>query len=156
MIIIIIITSVPTKTINSKFPKFVQAIQPFSPLVGVVVTCILVGVSVSGTALPIVSAGLSLQCATALLHLLGGTIGYLATKPFYPEPICRTFAIEFAMKSSAFGYLLATLHFTNDFAVRVPSAVSIVWMTLIGSTMAVLSRYFPPSSSSNDVCPVDE
>jgi bile acid:Na+ symporter, BASS family len=123
--------------------------------VGVAVTCILVGVSVAGTAAPILNAGLPLQCATALLHLLGGTIGYFLTKPFYPETICRTFAIEFAMKSSAFGYLLATLHFSSDFAVRVPSAVSIVWMTLIGSTMAVLSRYFPPSDD-DDECRVEE
>jgi BASS family bile acid:Na+ symporter len=36
------------------------------------------------------------------------------------------------------------LHFP-DFAVRVPSAVSIVWMTLIGSSLAVASRFFPPN-----------
>ena len=53
------------------------------------------------------------------------------------------------MKSSAFGFLLAKLHFA-DFAVRVPSAVSIVWMTLIGSTMAVACRFFPPAPSPAD------
>lgn len=131
------------QSINVKFPNFVNSIKPFSPLVGVAVTCILVGVSVAGTAAPILSAGLKLQLAAALLHFLGGAIGYVMTKPFYAEDVCRTFAIEFAMKSSAFGYLLATLHFA-DFAVRVPSAVSIVWMTLIGSSMAVASRFFPP------------
>ena len=130
-------------SLNAKFPKLVQQILPFSPIIGVLVTCLLVGVSVAGCATPILTAGLRLQLAAFLLHALGGVAGYVFTKPFYGEDICRTFAIEFAMKSSAFGYLLASLHFA-DFAVRVPSAVSIVWMTLIGSSLAVASRFFPP------------
>lgn len=51
-------------------------------------------------------------------------------------------AIETSMKSSAFGFLLASLHF-SDFMVRVPSAVSVVWMALAGSTMAVIWRGIP-------------
>lgn len=137
---------------NAKFPKVVQQILPFSPILGVILTCLLVGVSVAGCAGPILSAGFQLQASAALLHLLGGFAGYFLTKPFYGEDVCRTFAIEFAMKSSAFGYLLATLHF-SDFAVRVPAAVSIVWMTLIGSSMAVASRFFPPEEC---VVPDDE
>ena len=46
------------------------------------------------------------------------------------------------MKSSAFGFLLAKLHF-GDFLVRVPSAVSVVWMALVGSSLAVAFRYLP-------------
>jgi BASS family bile acid:Na+ symporter len=131
-------------SINAKFPKFVQAVLPFSPIVGVLITCLLVGVSVATSAGEILAAGPTLQLAAFLLHALGGVAGYIVTKPFYGEDVCRTFAIEFAMKSSAFGYLLASLHFP-DFAVRVPSAVSIVWMTLIGSSLAVASRFFPPN-----------
>jgi BASS family bile acid:Na+ symporter len=51
-------------------------------------------------------------------------------------------AIETAMKSSAFGFLLAKLHF-GDYAARVPSAVSVVWMALTGSILAVIWRYVP-------------
>ena len=40
------------------------------------------------------------------------------------------------MKSSAFGFLLASLHF-GAFNVRVPSAVSVVWMAIVGSVLAV-------------------
>jgi BASS family bile acid:Na+ symporter len=130
-------------SLNAKFPNVVKQILPFSPIVGVLLTCALVGTSVAGCAAPILSAGFQLQASAALLHALGGVAGYFLTKPFYAEDVCRTFAIEFAMKSSAFGYLLATLHFA-DFAVRVPAAVSIVWMTLIGSSLAVASRFFPP------------
>jgi BASS family bile acid:Na+ symporter len=51
-------------------------------------------------------------------------------------------AIETAMKSSAFGFLLAKLHF-GQYAARVPSAVSVVWMALTGSILAVIWRYIP-------------
>ncbi len=46
------------------------------------------------------------------------------------------------MKSSAFGFLLASLHFP-EYLVRVPSAVSVVWMAVLGSTMAVVWRFIP-------------
>ena len=38
--------------------------------------------------------------------------------------------------SGAFGFLLASLHF-GAFNVRVPSAVSVVWMAIVGSVLAV-------------------
>lgn len=134
---------------NLKFPEVVKKILPFSPILGVIITCLLVGTSVAGCASSILNAGIKLQASAALLHAVGGVVGYLFTKPFYSEKIARTFAIEFAMKSSAFGFLLASLHFP-DFAVRVPSAVSIVWMTLIGSSMAVASRFFPADENKDE------
>jgi len=141
---VVLVPIIVGMSLNAKFPNAVKQILPFSPVLGVLLTLSLVGTSVAGCAAPILSAGLKLQASAALLHSLGGVAGYFLTKPFYAEDVCRTFAIEFAMKSSAFGYLLATLHFP-DFAVRVPAAVSIVWMTLIGSSLAVASRFFPPA-----------
>ena len=38
--------------------------------------------------------------------------------------------------------LLAKLHF-GDYVARVPSAVSVVWMALTGSLLAVVWRYIP-------------
>ena len=68
-----------------------------------------------------------LQLAAFLLHAVGGAAGYWVMRLFgYDETVCRTTAIETSMKSSAFGFLLATLHFP-EFLVRVPSAVSVVW-----------------------------
>lgn len=52
------------------------------------------------------------------------------------QVVARTTAIETSMKSSAFGFLLATLHF-SDPMVKVPAAVSVVWMAVIGSAMGV-------------------
>eukprot|EP00322_Chrysochromulina_rotalis_P019392 CAMPEP_0115849580 /NCGR_PEP_ID=MMETSP0287-20121206/11524_1 /TAXON_ID=412157 /ORGANISM="Chrysochromulina rotalis, Strain UIO044" /LENGTH=375 /DNA_ID=CAMNT_0003303555 /DNA_START=17 /DNA_END=1144 /DNA_ORIENTATION=- len=128
---------------NAKFPNVVKKIEPWSPIVGVASTCVLVGSAVAQCAAPIRAAGGSLQLACALLHILGGIIAYLLCKPIgYDEKTCRTFAIETSMKSSAFGFLLAKLHFA-DFLVRVPSAVSVVWMALVGSSLAVLMRALP-------------
>ena len=59
-----------------------------------------------------------------------------------PSPPSLPQAIETSMKSSAFGFLLAKLHFTA-FLTRVPSAVSVVWMAVTGSSLAVFWKYQP-------------
>lgn len=123
--------------------RVVKAVLPFSPVLGVAATCLLVGSSVAQCAQPILSAGLALQVPILLLHLLGGVLGYaMVAAAGYGEIVRRTAAIETSMKSSAFGFLLASLHF-GSYMVRVPSAVSVVWMALVGSTMAVVWRYIP-------------
>jgi len=130
-------------TTNKFFPKFVKAILPFAPVVGVVSTCLLVASAVAQVSEPILSAGLSLQIPILLLHLLGGFVGYfLPRSTGFGEIASRTMAIETSMKSSAFGFLLAKLHF-GEFAARVPSAVSVVWMALTGSILAVIWRNIP-------------
>jgi len=128
---------------NQFFPKLVEKILPFAPVVGVVSTCLLVASAVAQVADPIMSAGLSLQLPILALHLVGGLIGYgLPRLSGFGEVASRTMAIETSMKSSAFGFLLAKLHF-GDYAARVPSAVSVVWMALTGSILAVIWRYIP-------------
>lgn len=53
---------------------------------------------------PIMNAGLGLQVAVLLIHLVGGLLGYFVPKCLgYGETTCRTMAIETSMKSSAFG-----------------------------------------------------
>ena len=128
---------------NQFFPNFVKKILPFAPVVGVVSTCLLVASAVAQVSEPILAAGLSLQLPLLLLHLVGGLVGYaLPRATGFDETSSRTMAIETSMKSSAFGFLLAKLHF-GDYAARVPSAVSVVWMALTGSLLAVIWRYIP-------------
>jgi len=130
-------------TLNKVTPKTCRTVEPFCPIVGVIMTVILVGGSVAQCADGILNAGMTLQVAAFLLHLLGGVLGYWGMKVLkYSETTCRTCAIETAMKSSAFGFLLASLHFP-EFLVRVPSAVSVVWMAIMGSMMAVIWRFIP-------------
>lgn len=165
--------------LNKWFPKFVEAILPFAPVVGVVSTCLLVASAVAQVAEPILNAGISLQVVflfvnlppcfacfhimthfvvvvtttpqipVLLLHLLGGLVGYaLPRLTGFGEVAARTMAIETSMKSSAFGFLLAKLHF-GEYAARVPSAVSVVWMALTGSILAVIWRYIPVNVSKD-------
>lgn len=130
-------------TLNVAAPKVVKAVKPVTPLVGVVSTCLLVASSVGQVAEPIKKAGLALQIPIFLIHFLGGVFGYWIARALgFSETICRTMAIETSMKSSAFGFLLAKLHF-GSFEARVPSAVSVVWMALVGSSLAVAWRFLP-------------
>jgi bile acid:Na+ symporter, BASS family len=133
--------------LNRYANKAVRAVLPFCPVLGVAATCLLVGSSVAQCAGPILAAGLSLQIPILLLHVLGGVAGYIMQAlAGYGEIVRRTTAIETSMKSSAFGFLLASLHFSN-YMVRVPSAVSVVWMALVGSTMSVVWRYIPVNAT---------
>lgn len=135
-------------TANKFFPNFIKKILPFAPVVGVVSTCLLVASAVAQVADPILKSGLSLQIPVLLLHLIGGLVGYFLPRiTGFDETTSRTMAIETSMKSSAFGFLLAKLHF-GDYAARVPSAVSVVWMALIGSLLAVVWRYIPVNDSA--------
>jgi bile acid:Na+ symporter, BASS family len=130
-------------SLNRFFPKAVKTFLPFAPVVGVVSTCLLVASAVAQVSEPILAAGLSLQLPCLMLHLLGGLVGYALPRAVgFDETSSRTMAIETSMKSSAFGFLLAKLHF-GDFAARVPSAVSVVWMALTGSLLAVIWRFVP-------------
>lgn len=58
--------------VNTLAPKFCTAVTPFTPVVGVISTVLLVGASVAKCAGPIKGAGLPLQLACAALHLFGG------------------------------------------------------------------------------------
>lgn len=130
-------------TANKLFPKTVEKVLPVTPVVGVVSTCLLVASAVAQCAPAIASAGVSLQAPIMLMHLISGLAGYWIPRWMnFTETQCRTMAIETAMKSSAFGFLLAKLHF-KQYGARVPSAVSVVWMALVGATLAVIWRFIP-------------
>ena len=130
-------------TLNTFAYKTCRKIEPFSPIVGIFSTIFLVGASIAKCATEIMNGGLSLQIACVILHLAGGLLGYFACKlANYNEMVARTTAIETSMKSSAFSFLLATLHF-GDPAVRVIPAISVVWMAIIGSSLAVFWRNIP-------------
>mmetsp|Transcript_29213 Transcript_29213/g.31865 ORF Transcript_29213/g.31865 Transcript_29213/m.31865 type:complete len:387 (+) Transcript_29213:210-1370(+) len=129
--------------INRYLPKLVNVMLPITPVVGVASTCLLVASAVAQCASAILAAGTSLQFPIILMHLIGGIAGYWIPRYLkFTEVQCRTIAIETAMKSSAFGFLLAKLHF-SQFGARIPSAVSVVWMALVGAILGVVWRYIP-------------
>lgn len=129
--------------LNQYAPKAGRAIAEHSPAVGLVVFITLVGASVAGCASAILDAGWSLQWPLIFLHAIGGILGYFGARGMrLSEKVSRTVAIETAMKSSGFAFILAAKHFT-DYSVRVPAAVSVIWMSIVGSLLAVAWRYMP-------------
>eukprot|EP00210_Caulerpa_lentillifera_P007305 g6982.t1 len=125
-----------------------RKVEPFCPIIGILSTVLLVGASIAKCADSILSGGLSLQIPCVILHLVGGLLGYFLCKAFnYNEKISRTTAIETSMKSSAFSFLLASLHF-GDPLVKVIPAISVVWMAVIGSSLAVFWRNIPMKDES--------
>ncbi|GMH34068.1 hypothetical protein BSKO_01902 [Bryopsis sp. KO-2023] len=124
-------------TLNQVAPSFCRRLEPLCVLGGLCATIALVGGSLGQCSKAVMDAGVSLHFACILLHGLGGLAGYLGCKALgFSEKTNRTTAIETSMKSSAFGFLLASLHFGN-YLVRVPAAVSVVWVAIVGSTLAV-------------------
>jgi BASS family bile acid:Na+ symporter len=134
---------------NMCFPKFVKTILPVTPVIGVFSTCMLVASAVAQVAEPIRNAGMALQLPLMALHFVGGLVGYfLPLGMGFDDVTCRTMAIETAMKSSAFGFLLAKLHL-KEYECRVPSAVSVAWMAVTGSIMAIVFRFIPVTDGSD-------
>lgn len=134
--------------LNRYAEKAVHKVLPLTPVVGMVATCLLVGSAVSQCAGAIASAGMALQIPIMLFHLLSGLGGYYIPKLLgFNQTQCRTMAIETSMKSSAFGFLLAKQHFSR-FDARIPPAVSVVWVALVGASLAVFWKFVPITDGS--------
>lgn len=133
-------------TLNFVIPHTCFKFAKVSPTVGVLTTVLLVGASVAECAPAILGAGLPLQLACLGLHSIGAVLGYWSAQLFgYGEKTSRTVAIVAAMKSSAFGFVLAKQHF-GSFGVCVPPAVSLVWMAITGSALAAYWQGKPPKT----------
>lgn len=125
------------------FPKFTNKIITFTPLVGVILTTLLCASPIGQVSGVLKSQGAGLIIPVAILHAAAFALGYWVSKlSSFGESTSRTISIECGMQSSALGFLLAQRHFTNPL-VAVPSAVSVVFMALGGSGLAVYWRNMP-------------
>ena len=80
----LVLMPVPVGMLLNRYAnRTVSAVLPFSPVIGVIDTCLLVGSSVAQCATPIMQAGLSLQIPILLLHLIGRILGYLVAAARY-------------------------------------------------------------------------
>lgn len=87
--------------------------------------------------------GLRLCLPVGVLHVAAFSIGYFICKLLkFNEKTARTVSIETGMQSAALGFLLAQQHFADPL-VCVPSAVSVVFMAMGGSGLAVFWRGRP-------------
>lgn len=132
--------------VNEFFPKFVKRIKPVLPLLGVALTTLLCATPCAQVAPILRSKGLDLAAAVGLLHAAAFSLGYFLCKGLnFDEKTSRTVSIETGMQSAALGFLLAQKHFADPL-VAIPSAVSVVFMALGGSALAVFWRNKPISA----------
>jgi BASS family bile acid:Na+ symporter len=128
------------------FPRTMQRILPAAPLVAVIFIVLIVSSIVGMGKDRIINAGPRLIGAVFSLHALGFLLGYLFTKLMArDEIVARTVSVEVGMQNSGLGVVLARGNFADPI-VAVPSAISSVFHSLIGSLLAAIWSRRAPSN----------
>jgi len=123
--------------LHHKAPRFTEFVLPAGPLLSVVVISLIVGAIMAQNAEAIFAHGAVLLLAVFLLHGGGFALGYAAATIFrYVEAIARTVSIEVGMQNSGLGAVLAKTRFAAEPLTAVPSALSSVCHSLLGSLLA--------------------
>lgn len=136
---------------NEYIPGLVKKITPVLPLIGVFLTTILCASPVGQVSAVLKSNGAGLMLPVAVFHAAAFALGYLICRKGlgYSERTSRTVSIETGMQSAALGFLLAKTYF-DDPLVAVPSAVSVVFMAVGGSGLAVYWRNKPTDPAEDN------
>ena len=128
-------------TLNKFTPKFCRRVEPISPVVGVTATIILVGGAVANCAEGIVGAGFTLRCRLfAPSHRRSRRLLDHARVQVRRDDV-QNGGDRNGDEVERLWFLARSLHFPEY--LRAPSAVSVVWMAVLGSTMAVIWRFIP-------------
>ena len=117
-----------------------RAVLPYGPLTSVVLITLIVASIIGSSRTIILESGDLLVVAVFLLHAGGFFFGYTLTRFVSRRvPTARTVAIEVGMQNSGLGTVLAQQNFTSPL-VAVPSAISSLFHSLIGSVLAGVWR----------------
>ena len=123
--------------LHHKAPRLTEFILPVGPIVSVLLISLIVGSIIGQNAEAIFTYGRQLLLAVFLLHSGGFAFGYAATKLCgFDRTIARTVSIEVGMQNSGLGAVLAKTRFAAEPLTAVPSALSSVCHSLIGSLLA--------------------
>lgn len=126
-----------------RFPAVCARVLPVAPLVAVAAIVLIVGSVIGGSRQQVIDAGPRLVLAVLCLHAGGFVLGYLAGRLWLRrEQVSRTVAIEVGMQNSGLGVVLAQQNFADPL-VAIPSAISAVFHSLVGSAAAALWRTMP-------------
>ena len=130
--------------LHHKAPKLTEFVLPAGPLVSVLLISMIVGSIVGQNASAIFAHGAQLLLAVFLLHAGGFALGYGMTRLFgFDRATARTVSIEVGMQNSGLGAVLAKTHFAANPLTAVPSALSSVCHSLLGSLLAGCWRLRP-------------
>mmetsp|Transcript_12277 Transcript_12277/g.38918 ORF Transcript_12277/g.38918 Transcript_12277/m.38918 type:complete len:329 (-) Transcript_12277:61-1047(-) len=137
---VVLVPTVLGVLLNEYAHGFVKKLVPALPLVGVFMTTLLCASPIGQVSAILQREGAQLILPVAILHVVAFSLGYFLSKVVgFSEKTARTVSIETGMQSAALGFLLAQQHFADPL-VAVPSAVSVVFMALGGSALAVFWR----------------
>jgi BASS family bile acid:Na+ symporter len=127
--------------LQHRAPRLTALVLPAGPLLSVLLISLIVGSIIGQSAGLIREHGLQLLLSVGLLHAGGFALGYAAARIFrYDRTIARTVSIETGMQNSGLGAVLARTHFPAEPLTAVPSALSSVCHSLLGSLLAAWWR----------------
>ena len=144
---VVILPVVGGALIKWRFPRAIEAVLPVAPLVAVVAITLIVASIIGAGREQILEAGPRLVLAVFSLHVFGFLVGYAAGKGLLGSEIAaRTVSIEVGMQNSGLGVLLAQQNFASPL-VAIPSALSSVFHSLVGSLVAAWWRRSAPEET---------
>jgi BASS family bile acid:Na+ symporter len=127
-------------TLHHATPRLVRAVVPAAPLVAVAAIVMICSSVIGQSATAIKESGARLLLGVFLLHALGFALGYAMSRlGGYGRHVARTVSIEVGMQNSGLGVVLARQHFLDPLT-AVPAALSSVFHSVIGSTLAAIWR----------------
>lgn len=131
--------------LNRYAPKLTVQVTRFSPAVAVLVIVLIVASILGASREQVLQSGPRLLLGVFMLHAFGFGLGYVFSKLINrSETVARTISIEVGMQNSGLGAVLARTHFPAGSGVDVPSALSALTHSVIGSILAAVWRRLPP------------
>lgn len=131
-------------------PGLTSKVLTVAPLLAVVLITLIVASIIGSSRDHILESGVQIATAVFLLHTFGFVLGYLIARLLRSGVIAaRTISVEVGMQNSGLGVVLATQNFTDPL-VAVPSAISSLFHSLIGSALATVWRMSPVGRAGPD------
>ncbi|MDA1203223.1 MAG: bile acid:sodium symporter family protein [Verrucomicrobia bacterium] len=130
--------------LHHQAPRLAGFILPAGPIMSVLVISLIVGSIIGQNATAIFAHGGQLLLAVSLLHGGGFFLGYIVGRlSGFDLGVARTLSIEVGMQNSGLGAVLAKTRFAAEPLTAVPSALSSVCHSLLGSLLAAWWRRRP-------------
>lgn len=147
---VVILPIVLGLTLRRYARRLTRILLPIGPLVAVVLITMIVASIIGANRGDILQSGLQLVVGVFLLHAFGFLLGYVLALLLRSGVIsARTISVEVGMQNSGLGVVLATQNFPDPL-VAVPSAISSLFHSLIGSVLAGVWRASTLRKSAND------
>lgn len=133
--------------LNRFAPRLTVQVTRVSPAIAVLVIVLIVASILGSAREQVLQSGPRLLLGVFLLHSFGFALGYVFARLINrSETVARTISIEVGMQNSGLGAVLARTHFPAGSGVDVPSALSAVTHSLIGSLVAAIWRRVAPKN----------